>query len=92
MRFGFDLRPFLKLETGVGVYFRNLLFELALLDRKNEYCLFSASWKDRFPPGSSRRLPIAGSAISASRSGPSTSPGTGSAGRASIGFSAGRST
>ena len=49
MRFGFDLRPFLKYETGVGVYFRNLLFELARIDRENEYCLFSASWKDRFP-------------------------------------------
>jgi glycosyltransferase involved in cell wall biosynthesis len=49
MRFGFDLRPFLMHETGVGVYFRNLLFELARLDRENEYCLFSASWKDRFP-------------------------------------------
>ena len=50
MRLGFDLRPFLKLETGVGVYFRNLLFELARLDAENEYYLFSASWKDRFPP------------------------------------------
>jgi len=33
----------------VGVYFKNLLFELAALDRENEYCLFSASYKDRFP-------------------------------------------
>jgi glycosyltransferase involved in cell wall biosynthesis len=49
MRIGFDVRPFLKQETGVGVYFKNLLFELAALDRENEYCLFSASWKDRFP-------------------------------------------
>jgi len=49
MRFGFDLRPFLRFETGVGVYFRNLLFELARLDAENEYYLFSASWKDRFP-------------------------------------------
>ncbi len=50
MRLGFDLRPFLKFETGVGVYFRNLLFELARLDAEDEYYLFSASWKDRFPP------------------------------------------
>lgn len=50
MRLGFDLRPFLRFETGVGVYFRNLLFELARLDADNEYYLFSASWKDRFPP------------------------------------------
>jgi glycosyltransferase involved in cell wall biosynthesis len=49
MRIGFDVRPFLKQETGVGVYFKNLLFELASLDPENEYCLFSASWKDRFP-------------------------------------------
>jgi len=50
MRIGFDVRPFLRQETGVGVYFKNLLFELAALDRDNEYCLFSASYKDRFPP------------------------------------------
>jgi glycosyltransferase involved in cell wall biosynthesis len=49
MRIGFDLRPFLREETGVGVYFRNLLRELASLDRDNEYFLFSSSWKDRFP-------------------------------------------
>jgi len=49
MRIGFDLRPFLKQETGVGVYFRHLLFELAAIDAANEYFLFSASWKDRFP-------------------------------------------
>jgi glycosyltransferase involved in cell wall biosynthesis len=48
MRIGFDLRPFLREETGVGVYLRNLLFELAGLDAENEYFLFSASWKDRF--------------------------------------------
>ncbi|MHB8054146.1 MAG: glycosyltransferase family 4 protein [Candidatus Aminicenantales bacterium] len=50
MRIGFDVRPFLKQETGVGVYFKNLLFELAEIDRENEYCLFSASYKNRFPP------------------------------------------
>ncbi len=54
MRIGFDLRPFLKEETGVGVYLKNLLSELAALDAENEYFLFSASWKDRFDPG---RLP-----------------------------------
>jgi glycosyltransferase involved in cell wall biosynthesis len=48
MRIGFDIRPFLKQETGVGVYFKNLLIELASLDFENEYYLFSASWKDRF--------------------------------------------
>jgi len=48
MRIGFDIRPFLKQETGVGVYLKNLLTELARLDSENEYFLFSASWKDRF--------------------------------------------
>lgn len=49
MRIGFDVRPFLKEETGVGVYFRNLLFELAEIDAEDEFFLFSASLKDRFP-------------------------------------------
>lgn len=48
MRIGFDLRPFLREETGVGVYFKNLLFHLAEIDQDNEYFLFSSSWKDRF--------------------------------------------
>jgi glycosyltransferase involved in cell wall biosynthesis len=48
MRIGFDLRPFLKEETGVGVYFRHLLLELAKIDRQDEYFLFSSSFKDRF--------------------------------------------
>ena len=50
MRIGVDIRPFLSRETGVGTWLRNLLFELARLDRANEYCLFSASWKERFAP------------------------------------------
>jgi glycosyltransferase involved in cell wall biosynthesis len=49
MRLGFDLRPFLREETGVGRYLRNLLFQLAEIDRTNEYFLCSSSWKDRFP-------------------------------------------
>ena len=48
MRIGLDLRPFLRQETGVGHYLQNLLFHLAAIDRDNEYCLFSSSWKDRF--------------------------------------------
>jgi glycosyltransferase involved in cell wall biosynthesis len=48
MRIGFDLRPFLKEETGVGVYYKNLLFSLSRIDRSNEYFLFSSSLKDRF--------------------------------------------
>lgn len=50
MRIGADVRPFLERETGVGVYFRNLLFRLAVRDRENEYYLFSSSWKSRFRP------------------------------------------
>ena len=50
MRIGFDMRPFLKEETGVGIYFKNLLFHLAQIDSLNEYYLFSSSYKDRFPP------------------------------------------
>ena len=50
MRIGVDVRPFLSRETGVGTYLRNLLFELARIDDRNEYCLFSSSWKERFPP------------------------------------------
>jgi len=50
MRIGLDLRPFLSGETGVGIYFKNLLFALAKIDRTNEYFLFSSSLKDRFNP------------------------------------------
>jgi glycosyltransferase involved in cell wall biosynthesis len=49
MQLGFDLRPFLREETGVGIYLKNLLFHLAQIDRTNYYCLFSSSWKHRFP-------------------------------------------
>lgn len=48
MRIGFDVRPFLKEETGVGIYFKNLLFALSRFDKDNHYYLFSSSWKDRF--------------------------------------------
>jgi len=49
MRIGVDVRPFLSRETGVGTYLKNLLFQLARIDEANEYCLFSSSWKERFP-------------------------------------------
>jgi len=48
MRIGFDIRPFLREETGVGVYFKNLLFSLSDIDPENKYYLFTSSWKDRF--------------------------------------------
>ncbi len=43
-----DISVFLKNETGIGVYFKNLLFSLAKIDKENEYFLFSSSFKDRF--------------------------------------------
>jgi glycosyltransferase involved in cell wall biosynthesis len=55
MRIGFDLRPFLREETGVGIYFKNLLFTLSKMDQSNEYFLFSSSLKDRFIP---KKIPI----------------------------------
>jgi len=50
MRIAYDVRPFLKDETGVGVYLKNLLFALAQADKTNEYYLLSSSFKDRFQP------------------------------------------
>lgn len=50
IRIGFDVRPFLRQETGVGVYFKNLLYALAGMDRENDYYLLSSSLKDRFDP------------------------------------------
>ncbi len=47
MRIGYDVRPFLKEETGVGVYFKNMIQLLPRIDRVNQYYLFSSSWKDR---------------------------------------------
>ncbi len=47
MNIGFDIRPFLKDESGVGVYLRNLLFALSKIDKENNYFLFSSSFKDR---------------------------------------------
>ncbi len=44
-----DLRSFLKDETGIGVYFKNLLHSLAEIDKSNFYYLLSASLKVRFP-------------------------------------------
>jgi len=50
MRIGLDIRPFLREETGVGIYFKNLLFYLSNIDEENEYYLFSSSFKERFSP------------------------------------------
>jgi glycosyltransferase involved in cell wall biosynthesis len=49
MRIGLDLRSFLKDETGIGVYFKNLLLALAEIDKEDEYFMLSSSLKVRFP-------------------------------------------
>ncbi|MCK5222368.1 MAG: glycosyltransferase, partial [Candidatus Aminicenantes bacterium] len=49
MKIGFDIRPFLSGETGVGVYFKNLLHAMAKMERDDNYYLFSSSLKERFP-------------------------------------------
>lgn len=48
MKIGLDIRSFLTRETGVGVYFKNLLYNIAKVDRDNEYFLFSSSLRERF--------------------------------------------
>ncbi|MFW6123729.1 MAG: glycosyltransferase family 4 protein [Acidobacteriota bacterium] len=55
MKIGIDLRPFLRYETGVGTYIKNLLFSLSHIDTENEYYLFSSSLKQRFSPS---KIPI----------------------------------
>ncbi len=52
MNIGFDIRPFLKEESGVGVYLRGLLTALSKIDRENRYLLFSSSFKDRIDKNS----------------------------------------
>lgn len=49
MKIGFDIRPFLSDETGVGVYFKNLLQAMSKVDRDDVFYLFSSSFKERFP-------------------------------------------
>jgi glycosyltransferase involved in cell wall biosynthesis len=49
MNIACDIRVFLAGETGVGTYYRNLLTQLAAIDRQDRYLLFSSSWKTRFP-------------------------------------------
>lgn len=43
-----DVRPFLKKETGVGIYLKNLIWNISKIDSENSYYLFSSSLKDRF--------------------------------------------
>jgi glycosyltransferase involved in cell wall biosynthesis len=55
MKIGIDLRPFLRFETGVGTYIKNLIFSLSDKDVENDYYLFSSSLKQRFSPS---KIPI----------------------------------
>lgn len=48
MKIGLDVRVFLKEETGIGVYFYNLVNEILKLDNESKFYLFSSSFKDRF--------------------------------------------
>ncbi len=49
MKIGYDIRPFLSGETGVGVYFKNLLHAMSKINRDDIFYLFSSSFKERFP-------------------------------------------
>lgn len=52
MKIGFDIRPFLSGETGVGVYFKNLLHAMAEKENDDIFYLLSSSFRERFPEGS----------------------------------------
>jgi len=52
MKIGLDIRPFLSGETGVGVYFRNLLHAMADRAEEDRFYLFSSSLRERFPADS----------------------------------------
>ncbi len=48
MKIGYDVRSFLKEESGVGIYVRKLISSLIEIDNDNKYYLLSSSLKDRF--------------------------------------------
>ncbi len=48
MKIGYDIRSFLKEESGIGIYIKNLLKYFLKKDMENEYYLLSSSLKDRF--------------------------------------------
>ena len=48
MKIGYDIRSFLKEESGIGIYLKNLLKYILKKDRDNKYYLLSSSLKDRF--------------------------------------------
>ncbi len=66
MHFGLDVRPSLSQPTGVGTYVLGLLERLPRLAPEDHFTFFSASLKERYPPGNwpgnvrlvDRRLPV----------------------------------
>ena len=68
MHFGLDVRPSLSRPTGVGTYVLGLLQRLPRLAPEDRFSYFSASLKERYPPGDwpgnvrlvDRRLPVRG--------------------------------
>ncbi len=66
MHFGLDVRPSLSRPTGVGTYVLGLLERLPRLAPEDQFIFFSASLKERYPPGNwpgnvrlvDRRLPV----------------------------------
>jgi glycosyltransferase involved in cell wall biosynthesis len=68
MHFGLDVRPSLSRPTGVGTYVLGLLQRLPRLAPEDRFTYFSASVKERYPPGNwpgnvrlvDRRLPVRG--------------------------------
>ena len=68
MHFGLDVRPSLSRPTGGGTYVLGLLQRLPRLAPEDRFSYFSASLKERYPPGDwpgnvrlvDRRLPVRG--------------------------------
>jgi len=66
MHFGLDVRPSLSRPTGVGTYVLGLLERLPRLAPEDRFTFFSASLKERYPPGNwpgnvrlvDRQLPV----------------------------------
>jgi len=48
MNIGYDIRSFLTNETGIGIYFKNLINTIIEKEQSNNYFLFSSSYKERF--------------------------------------------
>jgi glycosyltransferase involved in cell wall biosynthesis len=77
MHFGLDVRPSLTRPTGVGTYVLGLLERLPRLAPEDRFTYFSASFRERYPPGNwpgnvrlvDRHLPVRGLNLSWNRLG-----------------------